>query len=330
MSLLQISDRLVLRRFGNLLTAASGLAFFLISLGSLVRAAQAGLSCPDWPLCFGELVPTFDTAIFLEWFHRLIAGILAILMTFVTTRILTTPYLRRILGTQISVAMVLLSIQVVLGGLTVLKLLEAKTVSAHLLNALLFYAVLLWMTFRIRRLAAAPTTLKSFKLPPAVQWLFVATTIALFAQIALGGMVSSNFAGMVCPDFPKCHGEWIPPPLFPFVIQMLHRAAGFVVLGLVLVLRVASYRVSLPHNAKLAVTLVPWLVVGQIILGVVNVVYALPIAASSAHLANAVAMYTLMILGTLSVFADADPSDPIKTYQKPQEDGSILAEGRLV
>jgi heme A synthase len=223
--------------------------------------------------------------------------------------------------------MVLLGIQVVLGGLTVLKLLEAKTVSAHLLNALLFYAVLLWMTFRVRRLATDPTTLKTFNIPPVVKGLFIAVTLGLFAQIALGGMVSSNFAGIVCPDFPKCHGEWVPPLLFPFVIQMLHRAVGFVVLALVLALWIVSYRATLPKIARLTVTLVPLLVAAQIILGVVNVVYALPIAASAAHLANAVAIYTLMILGTLSVFADNASYD--KFAGQDAGSTSYLAEGRL-
>lgn len=329
MNPMQISDRLTLRRFGKVLTFASGIAFFLISLGSLVRAAQAGLSCPDWPLCFGELVPSFDTAVFLEWFHRLIAGLLGLLMAFVSVRIFSSPFLRRTLGTQIVAAMVLLCIQVVLGGLTVLKLLEAKTVSAHLLNALLFYAILLWMTFRVRNLTIDPTTIRAFRVPPSVKGLFAGVTAALFAQIALGGMVSSNFAGMVCPDFPKCHGEWLPPPLFPFVIQMLHRAAGFLVLFLVLALRVVCFRVSLPRAAALAVRVCPWLVVGQIGLGVVNVIYALPVAASAAHLANAVAIYTLLVLGTLSVFAAS--SSFAKTTTQESADGSIpfSVEGRL-
>lgn len=327
MSPLQISDRLILRRFGALLTFASGVAFFLISLGSLVRAAQAGLSCPDWPLCFGELVPAFDTAIFLEWFHRLVAGILAIVMVFATFKILSSAYLRKVLGTQIFVAMILLGIQVVLGGLTVLKLLEAKTVSAHLLNALLFYAVLLWMTFRIRRLASDPRSTRFYNIPASTKGLFLAATLALFAQIALGGMVSSNFAGMVCPDFPKCHGEWLPPPLFPFVIQMLHRAAGLVVLALLIALWIATYRVRLPPLAHYAAKLAPWMVLFQIALGVVNVLYALPIAASAAHLANAVAIYTLMILGTLTVFSEAGYQSHTPPHDAPVGTPSLAVEG---
>jgi heme A synthase len=46
----------------------------LIVLGALVRAHEAGLACPDWPLCFGEFVPAFDLRVAFEWSHRLLAG----------------------------------------------------------------------------------------------------------------------------------------------------------------------------------------------------------------------------------------------------------------
>ena len=57
----------------------TGLTYALIVLGALVRAHGAGLACPDWPLCFGELVPRFDLRIAFEWSHRAIAGGISLL-----------------------------------------------------------------------------------------------------------------------------------------------------------------------------------------------------------------------------------------------------------
>ena len=51
----------------------AGLTFCLIVVGALVRANDAGLACPDWPLCYGEFVPTFDLKVAFEWGHRVFA-----------------------------------------------------------------------------------------------------------------------------------------------------------------------------------------------------------------------------------------------------------------
>ena len=52
----------------------AAVTYVLIVLGALVRAHGAGLSCPDWPLCFGEVIPEFDFKIAFEWGHRVLAG----------------------------------------------------------------------------------------------------------------------------------------------------------------------------------------------------------------------------------------------------------------
>ena len=58
--------------------ALLGLTWALIVLGALVRAHAAGLACPDWPLCFGELVPRFDLKVAFEWGHRVTAGVVSL------------------------------------------------------------------------------------------------------------------------------------------------------------------------------------------------------------------------------------------------------------
>lgn len=299
------SERPVFRGFGKLLAAASILSFGLIVLGSLVRATNSGLSCPDWPLCYGQAVPTFDIHIFLEWFHRLVAGTLGIIMITAIVKLLRKPFLRKALGLQIAVAAVLLAIQVVLGGLTVLHLLKPETVNAHLVNAVLFFTTLIWMTVRAKHLGEEPDARRPKAVPQGVKRAFVVTTVLVLVQIAVGGMVSSNYAGLACPDFPTCHGRWLPDLQFPLVLQMVHRGIAFAVLFAVLGLSIWSARASLPKSARISMRLAPSLVVVQIVLGVVNVYYALPIAASVAHLANAVAIYATLLLATIDLYSSA-------------------------
>ena len=150
MNYLNAHERRIFGRFSALLSWTAVLSFILIVLGSGVRATDSGLACPDWPLCHGQAVPMFDFQIFMEWFHRLIAGCVGILMLTATVQLFRHTLLRRAFTLQIIAAMVLLAVQIVLGGLTVLKLLDPATVSAHLTNALMFFTVLVWMATRAK------------------------------------------------------------------------------------------------------------------------------------------------------------------------------------
>ena len=54
--------------------------WLLMAIVSATRVTNAGLACPDWPLCYGQLLPwqQMNLQVFLEWFHRLDAGLLVI------------------------------------------------------------------------------------------------------------------------------------------------------------------------------------------------------------------------------------------------------------
>ncbi len=48
----------------------------VMAIGSATRVMNAGLACPDWPLCYGSVLPAeqMNLQVFLEWFHRLVAS----------------------------------------------------------------------------------------------------------------------------------------------------------------------------------------------------------------------------------------------------------------
>jgi hypothetical protein len=135
---------LVARRAAAAFGALTAVAFVLIVFGALVRAKGAGLACPDWPLCFGAAIPSFDFRIALEWGHRVLAGALTVGLAAASAYVLREPALRPVVGAALGVAWVLLAVQVVLGGLTVLLGLAPWTVTAHLLCGSAFCATLLW------------------------------------------------------------------------------------------------------------------------------------------------------------------------------------------
>ena len=122
-----------------------GMLAGLIVLGAGVRLADAGLACPDWPLCYGEVVPPFNFKVFMEWIHRVFAGSVGILALISSTLIFSKPELRRRLGVLSIVSLLLFFVQAWLGGQTVIQLLRAEIVTSHLVGGYSLFFVNLWI-----------------------------------------------------------------------------------------------------------------------------------------------------------------------------------------
>ena len=74
----------------SLRRAATGLVaiiYVLLIFGASVRVWGAGLACPDWPLCFGMLVPEIDFKVGLEFGHRVYAGGVSLLFVWLGYRL---------------------------------------------------------------------------------------------------------------------------------------------------------------------------------------------------------------------------------------------------
>lgn len=196
--------RFLTRAFAGLIALTLG----LIVLGALVRAHGAGLACPDWPRCFGVWVPVLDLRIGFEWTHRAMAGSISLLFAGLGLVVLRDPAWRSAAGAPLAIAAVLLAVQIVLGGLTVLLGLAPWTVTAHLVTGTSFAAALLWTRQALREIEA-PRPRPA--LPTRARRALVAALGLLVLQIVLGGLVSSHYAGLDCPEWPTCRdGVWFP------------------------------------------------------------------------------------------------------------------------
>lgn len=166
----------------------------LMAIGSATRVMNAGLACPDWPLCYGEWVPTqqMNLQVFLEWFHRLDAALIGISAIALTG---LSWWDRRDLPGWLpwasTGALGLIIFQGVLGGLTVTQLLRFDIVTAHLGTALLFFTTVL-----VIGMALLPyqSTGKVGKLP----WVGLTSAILVYVQSILGGLVGSQWALHQC------------------------------------------------------------------------------------------------------------------------------------
>ena len=166
----------------------------LMAVGSATRVMNAGLACPDWPLCYGQLVPTrqMNLQVFLEWFHRLDAALIGLSAIALTA--LSWWYRRRLpawLPWAATFALSLIVLQGVLGGLTVTQLLRFDIVTAHLGTALLFFSTLIVIGTALLPYQGTGATQK-------LSWLGLTAALFIYGQSLLGGLVASRWALHQC------------------------------------------------------------------------------------------------------------------------------------
>lgn len=227
--------------FVRLARTGTVLALLVVVIGAWVRLTDAGLGCPDWPGCYGQLVVTESTREAAEAFperpldvgkawremiHRYLATGLGLLCLILSGLAWAN---RRDPGQPTRLPHVLLAVvifQGLLGMWTVTLLLQPVIVLAHLLGGLTTLGLLFWLgEWRpaLARIAGPPDRGKrsagaahqSGHAPPtASSWLArtgIAALAVLAVQIALGGWTSANYAALACPDFPTCQTRWWPP-----------------------------------------------------------------------------------------------------------------------
>jgi heme A synthase len=207
--------------------AALVLTYGLILLGAWVRATGSGLSCPDWPTCYGHWLPLpgdipADVGfsylqVMLEWVHRLIAGvILGPLILLIAVLGWRARSLRPRMPAYVAALVVLLLIQAGLGGVTVLDQNSPWSVALHLGTALVLLSVLCLIFVRAGptpdHVAAATRTLSG------AVWL-----VALGAMVS-AAMVTKSGASLACTSWPLCDGALLPDLGDPQIrLHLTHR-----------------------------------------------------------------------------------------------------------
>lgn len=267
--------------------------FILISLGGAVRAMNAGLACPDWPLCFGKVIPDFQIQVYYEFIHRAIAGSVAIMTVIFLFFILRNPYSKSIKRTIIASGLILLA-QIVLGGLTVLKLLHFSVVTAHLAFGVAFICSLLWLYFQLF------VKVQSKNSPPKSFYaVLILVTIVLYIQILIGGLVSTNYAGLSCEGFPLCNGEFIPTWSGLVGLQVKHRLWGYLtaiaIFSFVNVIRKNKNASWMDFRIYKYSRILAFLIISQIFVGAANVIYKTPPIITVIHLAIATVLMGIML-----------------------------------
>ncbi len=182
--------------------------FLLVIAGGLVTSTGSGLSVPDWPLSYGQLMPPMVGGVFYEHGHRMIATFVGLLTVVLAAWLWKTDERRwlRMVGIAAVVAVVF---QGVLGGLTVLFLLPTWISLLHATIAQSFFALTVFIA-----LATSDGWKKMVPLDLAgssrTRTLAVTATGMILFQLVLGAWMRHSDAGLAIPDFPLSYGAVIP------------------------------------------------------------------------------------------------------------------------
>ncbi len=200
----------------------------LIFVGAAVTTTGSGLAVPDWPLSFGTLFPSMTGGVFFEHGHRLVAGTVGFLTLILAcwTALSPTPSLVRRLAW---LALLLVIIQGMLGGLTVLLKLPTQVSVAHGCLAQFFLCTVVALVLVTSPSWNRPGPLDRSRVGRLRTGAFLAL-LAVVGQLVVGATMRHMGAGLIFVDFPTCGGAWIPVLDTPEkAIHFSHRVGALLV-----------------------------------------------------------------------------------------------------
>lgn len=277
------------------------MAFALAVLGSWVRINEAGMTCPDWPLCRGALVPSLVGGVVLEWSHRAVALSVGF---FILGAFITGWRLRRSIGgiqQALLVLVALFVVQVAVGGWTIKVANSPESVAVHWGMAMALLATLAVLSL-LSILAPPYRPDRTATRRQAARWVLALAAACGFVTMCIGSYVSSSHFGLACSTIPACDGTLLGSNTGQFA-QMLHRIAAlsFFIVGSIATWIAAANGSRRTGSIALAALAV---VVLQIALGIGNVIMHMPTLLREAHAANAVISFLAYVVAAF--FAGLD------------------------
>jgi cytochrome c oxidase assembly protein subunit 15 len=251
----------------------------LLFLGSIVHATESSLACPDWPTCFGTMVPEMSGGVFWEHLHRLVAGGLLLMWG------LTTWLVRRETRDHPWI------FKACVAGLALLFLCLATALAS-------------WSSWSRDVGSVSPDTSAG-----ARKW-GGAAAILVFVQCVMGGLVRHMDAGMACPDAPLCLGALVPPLDNALIaVHFAHRVVGVLAAAAVVGLATWAMRAEAPRAVRSWASWAAVLALVQVGLGFVSVLTTLAVVPVSLHTLVAASLLATLVHVTTLGWVGAEVAD---------------------
>ena len=261
---------------------ATAVATFILTIfGGVVSVTESGLACPDWPLCEGRFMPQMVDGKQYEHSHRIVASVVGV-MTFCLAALLFKHRRQQKPLVKLGVlAAVLVTIQALLGALTVVLKLPWTVVSAHLAVATAFFALTTSLAFLAHPKWLAPTPAQK-KLAQVI----IPVAGLVYLQVVAGGVMRHLRAGLACGfDLPLCNGTvWPLDGNVGVQVHMVHRVLGMITALAVFGLMLWIWRRPDASRAlKVVAGIAGFAVVVQVALGVMTVLLSRELFTTNVH-----------------------------------------------
>ena len=284
-------------RFQKLAAATLVTALVLVTLGVIVRVTDSGLGCPDWPFCYGKILPPMDDyKAWLEWIHRTVAAVIGLEILALAVLAFRDHRDRRSIVWPAIAAVLLVGFQAWLGRETVRLGNSGESVTAHLASAMILVALLVFLTVR----AGYPARIGGRGGSQRFTLLAAFTTAVTFALLLFGSHVTATGSALVFADWPLMDGSLVPAVTDVTAAQVLHRwVAAFVGL-IVATLAVVAWRTQRDHPTLVRLSVgAAGLFALQVVIGGAQIVTQLAEWTQTFHLALGAVIWAM--LGGLTI-----------------------------
>ncbi|MSQ39672.1 MAG: protoheme IX farnesyltransferase [Chloroflexi bacterium] len=288
-----------MKSFRATLRILLGATIGLVVIGVIVRATESGMGCPDWPLCYGQIIPpTTDSGdviaykAWLEWIHRAIAAVIGLIVLAVVFIALRNLKGRRSLQGASIALLALVLFQAWLGRQTVLESNSGASVTAHLASAMAFVGLQIWMLAR----SGYDETLAGIRRASGSVVAPIVAAGAIYALLLFGSNVTGTDTGLLYPDWPLMGGTLFPPITELSTPMILHRyATAIVALILISALWIVRREQGSPAHVRQLLTYATVVFAVQCVIGAVQIFTKLAPWTQTLHVALATMIWILTV-----------------------------------
>lgn len=288
----------------------------LIFVGGMVTSTSSGLSVPDWPLSYGTLFPPMIGGVFYEHGHRMVAASVGFFMLSLVIALSWSEQRKwvKILG---GASLLIIILQGILGGITVLFFLPKPISILHGVLAQTFFILTIVLTYSLSR---ERTTREehTFYVSSSFVKMNLLCCLLIYVQLILGALMRHTGAGLAIPDFPTMGGQVIPlfnetmlqkingwrfmqnlesVNIIQVMIHFVHRLWALIISLAVIGLNVLGFKYEGEQKNVLAtLILLDCLVILQIMLGIITLLSGKEAVITSLHVVTGAAVLGTSVL----------------------------------